>query len=147
MKPRRRQLSKAELVHRLVPALRPKLPADQVRDLSLVHHVNLDSLHDGSADETLMWQWYGGVLTWYRVAERRQIGLDEMRMQRGLCRIVVKRFRATGRVSLTEPEYKLATDGVVVMDELARGVDQATAIAAADWSERLVNEIAQGAAV
>jgi hypothetical protein len=139
---RHRPLSKAELVHRLVPGLRPKLADDQVRDLSLVHHVNLHSLRDGTADAALMWQWFGGVLTWSKVAEIRGIGVDEMRDQAALCLRVADRYRETGHITLADNEYELAVAGVIVMDELARRVDRATAIVAAEWSETQINLIA-----
>ena len=143
MKHRRRHtMTKAELVHRLVPGLRPKLADDQVRDLSLVHHVNLHSLRDGTADAALMWQWFGGVLTWSKVAEIRGLGVDEMRDQAALCLRVADRYRETGQISLADNEYELAVAGVIVMDELAGRVDRATAIEAAEWSEEQINRLA-----
>jgi hypothetical protein len=142
---KRHPLTKTELVCRLVPGLRPKLDREQLRDLSLVHHVNLDALRNGSADAELMWQWLGGTLTWLRVAESLQLGLDDMRDQAALCLRVADRYRATGQVTLTEDEYELAVAGVIVMDELARRVDRATAVRAADWSEEQISRIAAAA--
>lgn len=141
MKPRRRQPNKAELVHRLVPGLRPKLDYEQVLDLSLVHHINLDCLRSGAADAALLWQWFGGVLTWARVAESRQRSVDEMVAQSALCLRVADRYRSTGCITLTDDEYHLAVAGVIVMDELARKVDRATAIEAAEWSEAQINNL------
>lgn len=55
---------------------------------------------------------------------------------------LAERYRATGRVGLTGPDYQLAKDGAHVMDELAAVVDRHTAIIAADWSEQRVNALA-----
>ena len=121
--------------------LRPRLAPDQVRDLSLVHHVNLDAIATGQADETTLWQTVGGALTWCRVAERLQLGEAEMAQQLQLLERVVERYGRTGRVGFTGEEYQLAKVGVIVMDQLAEQVDRPTAIAAAEWSERKVGEL------
>jgi hypothetical protein len=143
---KRRPITKAELVHRLVPGLRPKLDTLQVRDLSLVHHVNLDAIRRGEADASLLWQWCGGVLTWSKVSSILQLGVDEMLDQAELARRVVERWKRTDTVTFDGAEYDLAVQGVVVMDELARRVDRATAILAADWSEEQINRMAAEAA-
>lgn len=115
--------------------LRPKLTADQLRDLGLAHLVNLDTLAKGEADESTLWQWVGGCLTWSRVAELLKVGEAEMKAQLELVAAVVERYGRTGRAVFTGPEYQLAKLGVGYMDDLAAIVDRPTAIAAADWSE------------
>lgn len=125
--------------------LRPRLAPGQVRDLGLVHWSNLDALATGHGSEQLLWQVVGGVLTWSRVAEmlaERNAdytpAVQEMRAQLELSTRLVQRYGASGRVGLTGPDYQLAKRGAAVMDELAVVVDRATAVAAADWSERRV---------
>lgn len=142
MKRRHRPMTQADMVNSLVRRLSPKLGRDQVRDLSLVHHINLDSLRDGSADAALMWQWFGGVLTWSKAAELMGRGVEKMHAQAALCVRVADRYRATGQVTLTDDEYALAVAGVIAMDDLAGRVDRATAIVAAEWSEARINRIA-----
>lgn len=115
--------------------LRPKLSADQLRDLSMAHHSNLDAMAKGEADSTILWQWVGGCLTWSRVAQALRAGEPEMVLQLGLVDAVVDRFVRTGRVGFSGPEYQLAKDGVIVMDLLASEVDAYSAGLAADWSE------------
>lgn len=144
---RRRPLTRAELVARLPRALRPRLASDQVRDLAMVHLVNLDAIARGQADEATLWQWIGGVLTWSRVAELMQVGAPEMQRQIELTESVVRRYGSTGRIGFSGPEYQLAKEGVDVMDELARLVDRPTAVAAADWSEARVNAMASEAGI
>jgi hypothetical protein len=126
--------------------LRPGLADDQVRDLSLVHHVNLDALARGQADESLLWEFVGGVLTWSRVADLLDAGVDEMRAQLELATRLVERYGATGRIVFRGIELQAARRGVVVMDMLAEQVDRPTAVAAADWSERKVNEMSSACA-
>lgn len=126
--------------------LRPKLAKDQVLDLGLVHAVNLDAIAKGQADEAMLWDWVGGVLTWSKVAELLQIGVDEMNEQLGLATRLVERYGRTGRVAFDGPDYQLAKVGMDVMDQLAERVDRHTANVAADWSEAKVNEMAEACA-
>lgn len=126
--------------------LRPKLAKDQVLDLGLVHAVNLDAIAKGQADEAMLWDWVGGVLTWSKVAELLHVGVDEMNLQLGLATRLVERYGRTGRVAFDGPDYQLAKVGMDVMDQLAERVDRHTANVAADWSEARVNEMAEACA-
>lgn len=126
--------------------LRPKLTPEQVRDLSLAHHTNLDAIATGTADETILWQYVGGVLTWSRVADLLKVGQPEMAAQLELAHQLIETYRRTGRVLFTGPQLELARDGVVVQDLLAQRVDQYTASLAADWSESQINKLAAEAA-
>lgn len=126
--------------------LRPRLSPDQVRDLGLAHVVNLDAIARGEADEAILWQWVGGILTWSRVAELLQAGAPEMHEQLDLATRVIGRYGRTGRVGFSGPDYQSARDGVQVMDSLAEIVDVPTALAAADWAERKVNELERATA-
>lgn len=122
--------------------LRPRLTPDQLLDLGLAHVVNLDAIARGEADESLLWQWVGGVLTWSRVAVLLDRGAPEMLEQVRLAARLVQRYGRTGRVLFTGTDYQLAKAGIEVMDELARHVDRPTAIAAANWSEAKVAQMA-----
>lgn len=126
--------------------LRPRLNASQVRDLGLAHSVNLDAIARGEADEAILWQWVGGILTWSRVADLLQAGVPEMQAQLELAHRVIERYGHTGRVGFSGPDYQAARAGVLVMDLLAEQVDKPTAIAAAEWSERRVNEMERATA-
>ena len=127
------------------PGMRPKLSRAQVLDLALAHMTNLDVIARGEADEEVLWQVFGGGLTWLRIAERLQAGVDDMREQIGLCERLAERFERTGRVAFSGPEYQLAKQHVEVMDALAQAVDQHVAAEAADWSEEQINRMARAA--
>jgi hypothetical protein len=144
MKRRRHVPSKAELLARLPQHMRPKLTKDQRIDLGLAHVVNLELIRTGEADDAVLWQYVGGVLTWSRVADLLQSGQEEMRAQLDLASDLVARYGRTGRVLFTGPEYQLAKLGMAYMDDLAEIVDQPTASLAADWSERQVSVMAEG---
>lgn len=118
--------------------LRPKLTSSQVEAIGMAHIVNLDAIAKGQADESVLWQWVGGLFTWSRTAELLDVGVPEIEPQLELATSVIERYGRTGRVLFTGPEYQLAKFGVLVMDELASLVDQVTANAAADWSEAKV---------
>jgi len=139
---KRRHLTKAELIKRMHRGLRPKLAADQVKDLSLVHLQNLDAIARGDAGEQILWDWVGGLFTWSRAATLIDLGVPEIEPQLQLAAAVIERYGRTGKIVFTGLEYQLAKDGVVVMDLLASQVDQANASAAADWSEAKVQQLA-----
>ena len=122
--------------------LRPRLDAGQTRDLALAHIVNLDTIARGEADECVLWQMVGGVLTWSRTADLLGVGIEEMRAQLETATRVVERYGRTGRIGYSGLEYQTAKLGVQVMDDLAEIVDTHTAIAAAEWSENRVNLLA-----
>jgi hypothetical protein len=130
--------------------LRPKLAPDQVRDLGLAHWVNVDAIAGGTADESTLWQWLGGALTWWRVAEllharqpeRYAEALQAMAAQGVVGEEVVARWKRTGRVGFSGQQYQQAKDAAQWMDALAEAVDRPTAIAAAEWSEARINALA-----
>lgn len=143
---KRRPLSRAELLARMPAGLRPKSPSlcpDQLRDLSLCHNENLDAILRGQAEPSMLWDYTGGVLTWWQVSRILGVGEPEMNLQLEVATRLVERYGRTGRVLFDGPDLQLARDGVVVMDLLAGEVDIATASAAAEWSEREINRMAQ----
>lgn len=137
----RHQPTKAELAARLIRATKRRLAADQVRDLAMAHNINLDAIAHGQADASILWQWVGGIYTWWRVAELLGQGVPEMQLQIDLATSVVERYGRTGRVGFSGAQLQQARDGVSAMDQLAELVDRPTAIAAAEWSERKVNQL------
>ena len=121
--------------------LRPKLDRGQLTDLALAHLANLDALARGGATTTTLWHAVEAAYTWSRVAELLQVGQDEMTEQLLMLEAVLARYKRTGKIGLSGPEYVLAKKGVEVMDELAATVDTQTAIAAAAWSEGRIDRL------
>lgn len=143
---KRRRMSKAELVDRLPPGLRPKLRRDQLRDLAMCHPQNLDAVATGEAQPALLWDYVESTLLWLRVAQLVQAGVAEMEQQCTLVQRLIERWKATGRVLFTGPDLQLARDGVVVMDQLAALADRRQAVDAALWSEMVVAQMQAQAA-
>lgn len=139
---KRRRPRKAELLARMPRAFRPKLRPDQLRDLGLAHIENLDAIATGQAEPSMIWDYVGGVLTWWKVAQALGVGQPEMDLQLEVATRLVERFGRTNRVLFDGPDLQLARTGVVVMDMLAELVDYPTASAAADWAEHEVNRMA-----
>lgn len=145
---RRHNASKTALIARLHRGLRPKMVPDQVLDLGLVHANNLDLIATGAAGEGVLRDFVGSVLTWSKVAELLDLGVAEMLPQVELARRMVERYGRTrgpdgiGRVGFDGPDYQIAKAGLQVMDQLARVVDRPTAIQAADWSEKRLEQMA-----
>lgn len=117
------------------PGLRPRLRRDQLRDLALCHLEALDSIARGDAKSATLWDFAGAALTWSKAAELMQIGEAEMTAQLELALSLIERYRRTGRVAFSGPEYQDAKAGVEIMDELAEIVDHPRAVIAAEWSE------------
>ena len=128
-----RRPTAGQLLARMPRAFRPKLKPDQVRDLGLCHVQNLDAIATGAAEPSIIWDYVGGVLTWWRVSRLLQLGMPEMDLQLEVATRLVERFGRTGRVLFVGVDLQAARTGVMVMDMLAEIVDRATAIAAADW--------------
>jgi hypothetical protein len=122
-------------------ALRPRMDAERVRALGLVHIANLDLMAKGQAGAEVLLQVMGGTLTWHRVAQVLGRGEAEMVDQLELMNAVFERFRAHGRVLFTGLEYQRAKHGVDVQDALAELVDEHTAVEAATWSEAQVHRL------
>ena len=141
-----RPVDRAALIARLHRGLRPKLDRSQITDLALAHTTNYDLIRTGQADEAVLWQWVGGMLTWHRVAELLELGVSEMHAQLLLAEAVLQRYGRTGRIGVSGPELQTAADGVLVMDQLAQVVARATAIQAADQAEALVMQMASAGA-
>lgn len=123
------------------PGLRPKLRRDQLRDLALCHLEALDSIARGDAKSATLWDFAGAALTWSKAAELMRIGEAEMTAQLELALSLIERYKRTGRVAFSGPEYQAAKAGVAVMDQLAEIVDHPRAVIAAEWSERRLNAI------
>lgn len=139
---RRHVPSKTDLIARLHRGLRPKLDHAQLRDLALVHAANLDTICNGGGTNAVLYDIVAGVLTWSRVAELLGTGVDEMTEQLQMVERVVARYIKHKRVAFDGVDYQIAKRGLDIMDALAAIADRATAIAAADWSERRMNEMA-----
>lgn len=123
------------------PGMRPKLEAHRVRDLDILHHVNLDTIARGQAEPAMLWDMAGGVLTWHRAALLTGIGIPEMEEQQAMAVSVIERFKRTGRVGFSGTELEVARRGVGVMDALAKTVDKAVAYEASAWAEDEINRI------
>lgn len=139
---RRHVPSKTELIARLHRGLRPKLDNAQLRDLALVHAANLDTICQGYGNNAVLYDVVAGVLTWSRVAELLATGVDEMTEQLQMVERVVARYLKHRRVGFDGVDLQIARHGLGVMDALAALADRATAIAAADWSEQRMHEMA-----
>ena len=120
------------------PGLRPRLRGDQLRALALCHIQAMDSIARGDATSATLWQVAEAALAWSRAADLMHIGEAEMQAQLELALSLIERYRRTGRVAFSGPEYQAAKAGVAVMDEVAEHTDRATALAACEWADRRV---------
>lgn len=109
--------------------------------LAIAHLQNLDLVSRGTATVDELWHLVEQAFTWARVAELLGQGEAEMAAQLELATGVVERYGRTGRIGFSGVEYQLAKLGVDVMDELARLVDQPTAVLATVWSEAKVGAL------
>lgn len=138
----RKRCQRRSIVPQPPRGLRPRLSNDQRQDLEIVHLQTLDDLAKGRGTVETLWDWAGSVFTWGRAAEIAQTGAEEMAAQHELATAICARFKNTGRVLFTGPEYQLAKQGVEIMTALAHTVDRATAVQAALWSEQRLQQVA-----
>ncbi len=117
--------------------LRPKLDRGQLLDIDLAHHENIDGIHAGEQNVTLLWHLVEAVFTWSKVAELLKRDEAEMAAQLEMATRVVERYGRTGVIAFEPLDYQVACHGVALMSELARATDVATAVEAAAWSEQL----------
>ena len=82
----RKRCNRRTVTPTLPPGLRPKLKRDQVRDLAIVHHSNLDDMVKGRGTVDLLWQITGGVLTWSYVAQQLRRDIEKS-VTRALCNV------------------------------------------------------------
>jgi hypothetical protein len=133
------------------PGLRPKLQKDQLIDLGLAHLANVDAIANGQATPEILWQTVGGTYTWLTAAElmskrdpeRFAQALHVMQAMVVACGDVADRYKRTGKVGFSGPEYTIAREAVEWMDALAEVVDRDTAIVAAEIGERHCNRVMQ----
>lgn len=147
MNNRRPQLTRAQLIHLLPRGLRPRMAADQVRDLAITHWSNIDLIARGLADERTLFDVLGSTFTWGHVAAELGCEVDLMTEVTHMATAIVHRYGRTGRVGFTGPEYQLAKLAAQAMDRLAAQVDHATAIVAAEISERRLAQVMVEAAL
>lgn len=107
----------------------------------MAHNVNLDAICSGKAEPSMLWDFIGCVLCWWKAAQLLQAGVPEMDAQLEVAARLCERWSRTGRVLFDGPDMQLARDGVVYMDQLAELVDTATAVQAAEWSQREVERM------
>lgn len=121
--------------------LRPKFTRPVLTNIAMAHIQTLDEIAKGGATEATLWHLAEAAFTWQRVAQVLGRGEEEMLQQLELATDVVERYRDHGVIVFKGPEYQVAKLGVQVMDELAELVDEATAKAAAAWSNAKLDDL------
>lgn len=124
--------------------LRPKMPADKVTSLGVVHITNVDQIRSGTATIDTLWDMTHAVLTWVYVARVLDRGLPEIQPMVHLCDQMLAHHRATDRVEFTGEQYEVAKLGAIVMDQLAELADEVTAEQAAMTALRHVDRMKKG---
>lgn len=113
--------------------LRPKLRHQDLVQVAMCAVQNVDAIATGQADEALMWDFFEGVLTWWKAAELLGLGEQEMQGQLQVATRPLERWASTGAVRFDGKDYQMAKIGLDIMDQLAAEVDAATATSAAIW--------------
>ena len=140
--PTRRAAALRARFGRNAPRAAPRhLTDEQIKTVSLYHHINVDAIANGTAEPQMLWDYVGGVFCWWKVSRLLGLGEPEMDVQLEVATRLVDRFGKHRRLGWTGPDLQLARDGVVVMDQLAQAVDTRTAGIAAAWSTQEVNRM------
>jgi hypothetical protein len=121
---------------------RPKLAADQRRDLAIIQLQKLADLDAGLATEATLWDLVRDALTWKHTAELLNVGQAEMATALQLVQQLVEHYGRTGRVEWIEPAHTAALRlAVAWFEDLAQLVDRDTAVQAAAMSEVMVERL------
>lgn len=130
-------LTHAQCLAKLHPLVVPRLDSGQCRDLSLLHHMQLDHLANGTATTSTLYEATAGAITWLRCAQLSGLddtpAADHIRLLASLWREHTK----TGRIAPTPEQIEQIKDSTVWMDLLAKACTQPNAKRAADDSERI----------
>ena len=120
----------------------PKLTLDQRRATALIVYQKLADMHHGVATVETLWDMVRDAFTWSRAAELLGAGHVEMLAYLELVTRMVEHYGATSRVEFTsKAEDDLARTAAAWMEDLAEITDRDTAVAAAAWSEAMVDAL------
>lgn len=131
------------------PGLKPKLTRSQVIDLGLAHWANVETISSGKGTPEILYQHMAGLFTWLYVAtllavKQPDIYADAKQAMEAAvtaCKDMADRYRRTGRVGFSGPEYLMAKEACEWADALAEVTDRETAIIAAEYSERTIDRL------
>lgn len=120
----------------------PRLSAEQRRDIAIVALQSVRDIDLGLATEETLWNLVRDALTLSHAAELLGAGQREMREHLEHITTMVRHYGAAGRVEFTSARQAAAVRlGLAYMEDLAGLVTREMAIAAALFSERLVEEL------
>lgn len=124
--------------------LRPKMSTAKVWAVTINMQTNVVELTKGTADDSILWDFIGGVLTWKKSAET--LGYEEaFAVLEGIYLEVVSSLAAgwiaSGVSKLTEDESRRCFEALPWCEALAETVDMITATAAANWSQFVLDSL------
>lgn len=129
----------------LPPAwLRPKMSTAKVWAVTINMQTNVVELTKGTADDSILWDFIGGVLTWKKVAET--LGYQEAyALLEGIYIEVASSLSAgwivSGVAQLSEEHSRRCFDALPWCEALAETVDMITATASASWSQQVLDAL------
>lgn len=120
------------------PGMRPKLGTAKVWAIAINMQTNLAALTQGTEDQSILWDFVGGVLTWKRVAEAGRHA-EASRIMSTVYNVVLPAvigdWIRTGVAKFSQEDALIAAESHPWAEALAEHVDLVTAKAAASWSE------------
>lgn len=126
------------------PGMRPKLDTAKIWAIAINMQSNVDELTAGTMDDTILWDFVGGVLTWKRVAEVLKYKdafaiLHDVYTTAAASAVVSWITRGVAKFS--EDEARKVYESLPWCEALAEESDLVTATAAANWSQSLIDRM------
>lgn len=126
------------------PGMRPKLDTAKIWAIAINMQSNVGELTAGTMDDSILWDFVGGLLTWKRVAQELKY-----KEAYAVLHVVYTTAAASAIVSwitkgvakFSEDEAPKVYESLPWCEALAEVVDLLTATAAAKWSQSLVDQL------
>ncbi len=121
---------------------RPRLSAEQRRDLAIVQLWNVADVDRGVATRDTLLDLARDAFTWSKAAELLDAGTLEMRMHLEVITQLIEHFGRTDRAEFSSRAQATAVRlGVAYMEDLAQLADRDTMLLAARFSEQMVDQL------
>lgn len=126
------------------PGMRPKLSDAKVWAIAINMQSNVDELTEGTMNDSILWDFIGGVLTWKRVAEALKYEdayavLNDIYTTAAAS--AVAGWIVKGVAKFSVDESRKVFESLPWCEALAKEVDLVTATAAANWSQSMLDRL------
>ena len=130
----------------------PRLDAQQTTDCRIIHWDLIGRINSGQADSSDLWDWIETGLTYHRMMQllgKEGVvflpeALHAVTNQMAAIEAVIARYQQLGKVEFNAEELAIARSAAQVFDRLLELDKNGSAIRAAQWSNRQMEQLHRG---